>query len=131
MGAINDIVDICVSLSKSSKDPRVVEAAHCIQSLTFALQAEQAAMANKNSQLAAENLDLRRRQFDLEISRAKMFSQIEELNQGKASGQTSLAEENAALCAENAELRRKIAELEDTKGQTRGGRESAGNSAER
>jgi regulator of replication initiation timing len=118
MGAIKDIVDVCIALKGSSKDPKVIEAVHCIQSLIFALQTEQAALLEKNSELVTENLNLKRKLFDLEVSQARQVSHVQESSRGKLAGQASSGEANAALSAENSELKRKIAELEASKEQS-------------
>lgn len=66
MGAIKDITDLTIKLLDSKEGRKFAAEIAKIQSLTLALQSEQAAIVEKNADLLAENLDLKRKAFDLQ-----------------------------------------------------------------
>jgi hypothetical protein len=78
MGAIKDIVDLCIQLRNENRDGKVSAAISQIQSLTLALQSEQAAIVEKNTELLTENLDLKRKLLDLEASHTHTISGLQE-----------------------------------------------------
>lgn len=77
MGALKDIVDLCIQLRNEVSDGRVTEALTKIQSFTLALQSEQVALVEKNAELVAENLTLKNKISDFE-------KEIKEINAEKA-----------------------------------------------
>jgi len=78
MGAIKDIIDLCIALQKESSDRRVVEAISKIQPLTLALQQEQATIVEKNTELLTENHNLKLALHDLRQSHAQAMAELEE-----------------------------------------------------
>jgi len=80
MGAIKDIVDLCIKLRDENKDGKITAALGQIQSLTLALQSEQIKIVEKNQELVMENLDLKRKVFDLETSHAEEMAEIREIH---------------------------------------------------
>jgi hypothetical protein len=117
MGAIKDIVDLCITLKDEVGGRKVAQAISRIQSLTLALQSEQAGMMEKNAELLMENLDLKRKVFDLEASRTQSLAQIQEAHRAELAGQAATLEKNAELLAENLELKRKVFDLEAAQAQ--------------
>lgn len=78
MGAIKDIVDLCIKLRDENRDGRVSAAISEIQSLTLTLQSEQAAIVEKNSELVTENLGLKRKMLDMETAHAQAIAALQE-----------------------------------------------------
>ena len=58
MGAIKDIVDLCIKLRDERRDGKTSEFVGQIRSLTLSLQSERATIAEKNAELVTENLAL-------------------------------------------------------------------------
>jgi hypothetical protein len=78
MGAIKDIVDLCIKLRDENRDGKVSAAISQIQSLTLSLQSEQAAIAEKNLELVTENLDLKRKLLNTETVHAHTMVELQE-----------------------------------------------------
>jgi DNA-binding transcriptional ArsR family regulator len=78
MGAIKDIVDLCIQLRNENRDGKVAAAISEIQSLTLSLQSEQAAIVEKNSELLTENLNLKRKMLDMETANTHAMTAIQE-----------------------------------------------------
>jgi hypothetical protein len=78
MGALKDIVDLCIKLRDEVGDRKAAEVVGTIQSLTLALQSEQATIVEKNSELVTENLSLKRKLLDMETSHAQAVATLQE-----------------------------------------------------
>ena len=78
MGAIKDIVDLCIKLRDEVGDRKAGEVVGKIQSLTLALQSEQVTIVEKNSELVTENLGLKRKLSDLETAHAQAITALQE-----------------------------------------------------
>jgi DNA-binding MarR family transcriptional regulator len=78
MGAIKDIVDLCIKLRDEVGDRKAAEAIGKIQSLTLALQSEQATIVEKNTELLKANLDLERKVLNLETTHAHAMGALQE-----------------------------------------------------
>ena len=78
MGAIKDIVDLCIKLRDENRDGKISAAISEIQSLTLSLQSEQVAIIEKNSELVTENLGLKRKLLELETSHSQAIALIQD-----------------------------------------------------
>ncbi len=78
MGAIKDIVDLCIKLRDENRDGKISAAISEIQSLTLSLQSEQVAIAEKNSEFVTENLGLKRKLLEMETSHAQAIIVVQE-----------------------------------------------------
>jgi copper oxidase (laccase) domain-containing protein len=78
MGAIKDIVDLCIKLRNENRDGKVAAAISEIQSLTLAPQSDQAAIVEKNTELMTENLDLKRKLLDMENTHTQAIAALQE-----------------------------------------------------
>jgi hypothetical protein len=77
MGAIKDIVDLCIDLQSQIGNRRAAEVIGKIQSHTLALQSEHAAIVEKNAELLTTNLNLKHKIFDSESSHSKTVAKLE------------------------------------------------------
>lgn len=78
MGAIKDIVDLCIQLRNENRDGKISAALSEIQSLTLALQSEQAAIVEKNVQLVTDNLQLKQKLLELEASHLETIAALQQ-----------------------------------------------------
>jgi hypothetical protein len=78
MGAIKDIVDLCIQLRNEDRDGRIAAAIGQIQPLIFSLQSEQVGIVEKNSELVKENLALHRKIMNMETVHAHAIKELEE-----------------------------------------------------
>jgi hypothetical protein len=78
MGAIKDIVDLCIKLRDEDRNGKISGALGQIQSLTLALQSEQATIVEKNSELVTENLGLKRKLLDTETAQVQAITALQE-----------------------------------------------------
>jgi hypothetical protein len=91
MGAIKDITDLTITLLNSKEGRKFSAEIAKIQSFTLALQAEQSAIVEKNSDLLTENLNLKHKAFDLEKTHAQ---EMAALNAEISELQSALAQKN-------------------------------------
>ena len=77
MGAIKDIVDLCIKLRDENRDGKVSAAISQIQSFTLALQSEQASQMEQNAKLANENFELKRKILKLDETHAEAIAAIQ------------------------------------------------------
>jgi hypothetical protein len=85
MGAIKDIVDLCIKLRDENRDGKIAAALGEIQSLTLALQSEQATIVEKNSELVTENLGLKRKMLEIETTHAHAITALQEKHRAEIS----------------------------------------------
>jgi hypothetical protein len=78
MGAIKDITDLITQLANSVKDRKFAAELIKIQSLALALQSEQLAIIEKDSELVAENHGLKRKMLEMEHSHAEATAELQE-----------------------------------------------------
>jgi hypothetical protein len=78
MGAIKDIVDLCIKLRNEDTTGKIAAALGQIQSLTLALQSEQATIVEKNAKLLTENLELKRTLLDSETAHSQAITALQE-----------------------------------------------------
>ena len=83
MGALKDIVDLCVKLRDEVGDRKAAEVLSKIQSLTLSLQSEHITIIEKNHELLAENLSLKQKIFELETNHAKVLGDLKAADAGK------------------------------------------------
>lgn len=81
MGALKDIVDLCRDLHDEAGNGKIAVAVAKIQSLTLALQSEQASLIEKNAELVKENLDLKRQMHEMECSHATATAELQSAHQ--------------------------------------------------
>ncbi|HEU6449201.1 MAG TPA: hypothetical protein VFV23_12260 [Verrucomicrobiae bacterium] len=93
MGAIKDIVDLCIKLRDEVGERKAAEIIGKIQGHTLALQSEQAALLEKNSQLITDNLELKRKVLDMEEAHKKAIAALQEKHRTEIS---QLASVNAS-----------------------------------
>jgi predicted nuclease with TOPRIM domain len=88
MGALKDIVDLCVKLRDEVGDRKAAEVVGKIQSLTLTLQSEQAAIVERdtalmerNAKLVSENLEFERKTSELQQQIKKLEKENVELQE--------------------------------------------------